>query len=180
MTIGERLTELRKSRGLSQEELAAQLTLTRQTISKWELGQSSPDIEYVIALCDLFGVSADYLLKGEASEKQAAPEQEVHSQSAGLPPRAEREKNWMIFGLGMAVSSLAFLVIVYFLIMSIVHPWITNMNGRSYTGLAGWLLGNNAVPWFIAAVVLLLAGLGTAVFGIVRKPRRAAEKEAAE
>ena len=40
MTIGERLTELRKSRGLSQEELAAQLTLTRQTISKWELGVS--------------------------------------------------------------------------------------------------------------------------------------------
>lgn len=40
MTIGERLTELRKSRGLSQEELAEQLTLTRQTISKWELGGS--------------------------------------------------------------------------------------------------------------------------------------------
>ena len=179
MTIGERLTELRKSRGLSQEELAEQLTLTRQTISKWELGQSSPDIEYVIALCDLFGVSTDYLLKGEAPEKKAAPE--AHSQPVPeMPLRAEREKNWMIFGLGMAVSSLAFLVIAYFLIMSIVHPWVTNMNGRSYTGLAGWLLGNNAVPWFIAAVVLLLAGLGTAVFGIVRKPRRAAKKEAAE
>ena len=40
MTIGERLTELRKSRGLSQEELAEKLTLTRQTISKWELGVS--------------------------------------------------------------------------------------------------------------------------------------------
>ena len=180
MTIGERLTELRRSRGLSQEELAAQLTLTRQTISKWELGQSSPDIEYVIALCDLFGVSTDYLLKGEVPEKKAEPEQEVHSRPAGLPPRAEREKNWMIFGLGLTFSALAFLVIAYFLIMSIVQPWTTFNSGRSYTGLAGWLLGNNAVPWFIAAVVLLLAGLGTAVFGIVRKPRRAAEKEAAE
>ncbi|MBO4838083.1 MAG: helix-turn-helix domain-containing protein [Lachnospiraceae bacterium] len=173
MTIGERLTELRKSRGLSQEELAEQLTLTRQTISKWELGQSSPDIEYVIALCDLFGVSTDYLLKGEEPEAKAAPKEE-HSQPVPKGPRsAEREKNWMIFGLGMAVSSLAFLVIAFFVIMSVVHPWVTYKSGKTYTGLAGYLLGTGSLPWFIGAAVLLLGGLAVAVFGIVRKPRRA-------
>ncbi len=59
MSIGERLTQLRKRNGLSQEELAEKLGLTRQTISKWELNQSSPDIEYGIALCDCVDVSSD-------------------------------------------------------------------------------------------------------------------------
>ena len=63
MTFGETLTALRKTKGLSQEQLAENLGLTRQTISKWELNQSSPDISYIIQLSDFFGVSADYLIK---------------------------------------------------------------------------------------------------------------------
>ena len=88
MTIGDRLTELRKSRGLSQEELAAQMALTRQTISKWELGQSSPDVEYVIALCDYFGVTTDYLLKGTEPE----PQQERASAPAAAAPAPDRAR----------------------------------------------------------------------------------------
>lgn len=64
MAFGEILTTLRKSRGMSQEQLAEQLNLTRQTISKWELDQSTPDMEYIIKLSDLFGVTTDYLIKG--------------------------------------------------------------------------------------------------------------------
>lgn len=45
MTIGEKIQKLRKQRGLSQEALAEKVTVTRQTISKWELGQSLPDLE---------------------------------------------------------------------------------------------------------------------------------------
>lgn len=48
MALDETLTILRKSRGLSQEQLAEELGLTRQTISKWELNQSTPDIAYII------------------------------------------------------------------------------------------------------------------------------------
>lgn len=63
-TLGERLQALRKSRGLSQEQLAEQAGVSRQAVSKWELGESQPDLDKVLALSEFFGVSTDYLLKG--------------------------------------------------------------------------------------------------------------------
>jgi len=63
--IGERILMLRKERGLSQEDLAARLPVSRQAISKWELGESIPDTEHVVQLSRLFGVSTDFLLVDE-------------------------------------------------------------------------------------------------------------------
>jgi transcriptional regulator with XRE-family HTH domain len=62
MNLGEKILKLRKANGLSQEELASQLTISRQAISKWELGESVPDTENVLQLSRLFGVSTDFLL----------------------------------------------------------------------------------------------------------------------
>ena len=67
MTIEERIQELRKSKGLSQEQLAEVVGVSRQAISKWESGQSMPEIEKLMALSDLFGVSIDFILKGETA-----------------------------------------------------------------------------------------------------------------
>ena len=63
--LGEKIQQLRKGKGLSQEELAGRLTVSRQAISKWELGESIPDTENVVQLSKLFGVSTDYLLNDE-------------------------------------------------------------------------------------------------------------------
>lgn len=63
MTIGEKIQKLRKQNGLSQEALAEKVSVTRQTISKWELGQSQPDLGFVAALSDIFNVSSDYLIR---------------------------------------------------------------------------------------------------------------------
>ena len=62
MTLGEKIYNQRKFRGMSQEELASQITVSRQAVSKWELGESVPDTENVVQLSKLFGVSTDYLL----------------------------------------------------------------------------------------------------------------------
>lgn len=72
MNFGEKLQALRKARGWSQEELAGQIHVSRQTLSKWESGGAVPDTENVIALSRLFGVSTDYLLLAEG-EATAAP-----------------------------------------------------------------------------------------------------------
>ncbi len=74
MTFGEKLQALRKARGWSQEELATQINVSRQALSKWESGASVSDTENVVALSRLFGVSTDYLLleNGETTA-QAAP-----------------------------------------------------------------------------------------------------------
>lgn len=64
MGISEKIQQLRKSNGLSQEQLAEQLNVSRQAISKWESGVSFPDIEKIVLISELFSVSTDYLLKG--------------------------------------------------------------------------------------------------------------------
>lgn len=71
MTIGERLLKLRKERNLSQEDLANVLDVSRQTISKWETGQSMPDFDKIIPLCEYFGITSDELLTGNSNIQEA-------------------------------------------------------------------------------------------------------------
>lgn len=73
MTLGEKIQKLRKQSGLSQEALAEKVVVTRQTISKWELDQSTPDLAFIAQLSDLFGVSADYLIREDMEEPNALP-----------------------------------------------------------------------------------------------------------
>lgn len=68
MNIGEKLFELRKAKNLSQEEVADKLNVTRQTVSKWETNQSTPDFDKIIPICELFEISTDELLKGTKTE----------------------------------------------------------------------------------------------------------------
>lgn len=63
MNLSEKLLKLRKQSGLSQQELADQLNVSRQSVSKWELNESVPDISNILALSEIYHVSTDYLLK---------------------------------------------------------------------------------------------------------------------
>lgn len=72
MTFGEKLMELRKAKGLSQEELGFRLDVTRQTVSKWETGQTTPEMEKLVALSTLFGISIDALV-GNGAAAETAP-----------------------------------------------------------------------------------------------------------
>ena len=63
MNFNEKLIELRKSKGLSQDELGQRLGVSRQTISKWELAQSYPDFQRLVLLSDYFGLSLDALVR---------------------------------------------------------------------------------------------------------------------
>lgn len=77
MEFHNRLYQLRKQEGLSQEELANRLCVSRQTISKWELGDSTPDMEKLVAISDLFEISLDQLVLG----KEPSIENTVSSKS---------------------------------------------------------------------------------------------------
>lgn len=65
MLLSEKITELRKKQGWSQEELAQKLDISRQSVSKWESGGAMPDLDKIIKLSSIFGVSTDYLLKDD-------------------------------------------------------------------------------------------------------------------
>ena len=62
MIFREKLVQLRKSRNLTQEQLAEELGVSRQAVSRWESGDSTPDMNNLLGLCNLFGVSSDYLI----------------------------------------------------------------------------------------------------------------------
>lgn len=73
MIFADKLIALRKKEGWSQEELAQQLNVSRQSVSKWEGAQSVPDLDKIVQLSRIFGVSTDYLLKDELEEQEPAP-----------------------------------------------------------------------------------------------------------
>ncbi len=77
MIFADKLISLRKKAGWSQEELADQMGVTRQSVSKWEGAQSVPDLEKIIRLSQLFGVSTDYLLKDELEDADPRPSQDT-------------------------------------------------------------------------------------------------------
>lgn len=91
MILADKIIDLRKKNGWSQEELAEQLGVSRQAVSKWESASSVPDLERIIAMSRLFGVSTDYLLKEEA-EADAVPIPAVEEAPAGSVRRVSMEE----------------------------------------------------------------------------------------
>ncbi len=73
MNIHEIISTLRHNAGLSQDELAEKLDVSRQSVSKWETGKAIPDADKILALSELFGVSTDYLLKAGEEDKEPVP-----------------------------------------------------------------------------------------------------------
>ena len=97
MILADKIIDLRKKEGLSQEELANKLGVSRQSVSKWEGAQSTPDMDKIIKLANLFGVSTDYLLRDEITAPTAAPseapDQAVSANNEPLDPVSMEEAN---------------------------------------------------------------------------------------
>ena len=81
MNFNEKLIDLRKSKGLSQEELGAELHVSRQTVSKWESAQSYPDFQRLVLLSDYFGLTLD---AGSGRGCAGGPGEELEQRKAGL------------------------------------------------------------------------------------------------
>ena len=138
MEFNNRLYELRKQRGLSQEELANRLNVSRQTISKWEVGDSTPDMDKLVAISDLFGISLDELVLGKVqTQKEEGKQQEsVVAENAGKREKpsetvrfleekvlTEEHKKKAKKGLKMAGIILGIFVVIDLLSM-IIYVWM--------------------------------------------------------
>lgn len=87
MSVSKQLIHLRNVKGISQEELASLMNVTRQAVSKWETDQTLPDSEKIIRLSEIFGVTTDYLLKGKETDPMDIYSQ--HNSKAGTDMSAE-------------------------------------------------------------------------------------------
>ncbi|MCH5303808.1 MAG: helix-turn-helix transcriptional regulator [Ruminococcus sp.] len=118
MNIEQRLFDLRKSKNLSQEELAEKLGVTRQTISKWETGQSTPDFDKIIPLCEIYGISADELLIGKTQGKvegihnNTGPETDNKNSVANEQNRTKK-------AIGISIGVLLYFVAVAWITISV-------------------------------------------------------------
>ena len=100
MNISERLFNLRKEKKLSQEELANVLRVSRQTISKWETGESNPDFDKIIPLCEFYGITSDELLSGKKDIIKAKKEENKNSIARN-----------MAIAIGLYIISVVFVIV---------------------------------------------------------------------
>ena len=93
MTLADKIINLRKQKGWSQEELAEKLDVTRQSVSKWESAGAVPDIAKILQMSELFGVTTDYLLKDNGEGAEAAPKPESEKEDgARVVKKAEAQE----------------------------------------------------------------------------------------
>lgn len=83
MTIGEKILQLRTSANISQEQLAEKMEVSRQSVSKWEMDQALPQIDKVVQLCELFGISADDLLHDKVIIDRSKTKEEIKNKYFG-------------------------------------------------------------------------------------------------
>ena len=107
MTLGEKLQTLRRSRGLSQEQLAEILEVSRQAVSKWENGDSAPDLDRLRAICTYFGVTTDYLIWDEPVDAPRGAE-EARSRETQRKPLWEtvrEHSEWAGYAVAILVGA---------------------------------------------------------------------------
>lgn len=165
MNIADRIHSLRKIKGISQEELADKVGVSRQAVSKWESEQSIPDLDKVIIMSEYFGVTTDYLLKGIE------------------PVRDSEEKSNVLTSKILYIASTAFIVIG---LLCAFGSWYEEQSAESIwgsmiiqvVGVAAYFIGrliSQAKATFIIKWLNIIIGLfmpisllATAVFkGIV-------------
>lgn len=123
MEFNNRLYELRKRKGLSQEELASRLNVTRQTVSKWEVGDSTPDMEKLTLISDLFEISLDELVLGKKVEPKEVPKQSVESVSM-LKEQILTEQNKKRAKKGLKIVGIAAGILVAVDLLSMIVYFI--------------------------------------------------------
>ena len=172
MIFADKLILLRKKAGWSQEELAEQMNVTRQSVSKWEGAQSVPDLDKMIRLSELFGVSTDYLLKDEI-------EQAEHINSSNDMPSLKRvsmeEANAFLSAKSRTAKTIA-----YAAFLCILSPIALLMLGAISESTAGGLTEDIAggigmivliILVAIATVMFISSGSKTAPFAYLEKEK---------
>lgn len=92
MNFSEKLLTLRKAKDLTQEQLAEKLDVSRQSISKWESGQATPELEKIVALSAVFDVTTDYLLKSSEIDDLSVKTEMLEKQQQAILVREQKQR----------------------------------------------------------------------------------------
>ena len=172
MILADKIVQLRKKNGWSQEELAAQLNVSRQAVSKWEGAQSVPDLDRILQMSALFGVTTDYLLKDELEAEEPTSGEVSELRRVGLEEAnaylAWRER-----------ASLRIAVATFLCILSPIPLLLLSAASQ----VEGWGISENQAGIAGVIVLLMIVAAAVAVFiacGSRNAPYEFLEKEAFE
>jgi transcriptional regulator with XRE-family HTH domain len=123
MDLSEKILKLRKANNLSQEQLAEKLDVSRQSISKWESGQSIPDVEKLITLSNIFNVTIDYLLKPSEIDELSIKTEMLEKKQKELLDKNEKIKN-ITFRVLSCISVYLIAIAIVFVLHSMFFMYI--------------------------------------------------------
>ncbi|MBQ8815156.1 MAG: helix-turn-helix transcriptional regulator [Lachnospiraceae bacterium] len=126
MTLGEKIYTLRKQNGLSQEQLAEALNVSRQSISKWEGNVTYPEPDKLIALSEYFQVSLDYLMKTDCENEKVTIRETIDTE---IPAVASGKSSPILAGLTICLA--AVIGLIFMGILNILTPETAEMVGAS-------------------------------------------------
>jgi len=129
MCFASKLKKLRKEKGLSQEQLAMLLTISRQDVSKWELGESMPDTENIVQIGELFKVTIDYLLKDNLEHGSNVSD-------------IDNKVNIVKMSQRVKIIKLITILLIGFSLLGILTMWVLSFIVTSYK----WTTGTNSPP----------------------------------
>lgn len=173
MTIGEKIQALRKQKGLSQKQVADMVLVSHQAVSRWEQGESIPDVDNVLRLSEIFGVSTDYLLKdilekaqetGGAENEDKEPQKEARANfdfESDFGSKKKHKNQNFIVSNAYNIAAVAYLIMGF--TMGWWHPgWIVFLVAGVVQGYRS--LYSNA--YNIAVVVFLVLGFAWNIWSV--------------
>ena len=180
MKLHEKIYQHRKQMGWSQEELAERVGVTRQAVSKWELGNSLPELEVIVSLAKVFGVTTDYLLDPGESAEQApsARQQDWLDRLPGFVGKMFRQYGWL---LGVYIAVGGALLTGFGVMVRLMDKWFTNTASGMMQGFGGFYdpfsgmqqmnnmvasnpMGDIGTGVMVLGLILLVGGIILAVF----------------
>ena len=171
MILADKIIELRKKSGYSQEELAEKMGVSRQSVSKWEGALSIPDLDKILLMSEIFGVSTDYLLKDEMGGEIPAPKEEI-SESKFRKVSMEEANDFIkvkdetapLVALGVLLCILSPVVMFFLLAMQITGKIGMTENGAGGIGIIALVL--LVVP---AVALFITSGMKTGKYEYLEK-----------
>ena len=172
MTMGEKILNMRKARGWNQEELAERIGVTRQAVSRWESGAAKPDADKIIAICDLFGVSADYLLRDQYSGEGSNLKTEKQSVAAlGAKVQSLDQGQQAACTAALIGGVIMFLLKLVYVFKNTDYMYYSS-GGAVYTGFQGFLATEGlALMWYPALTAFVAGMIYLFIWPVIRKDK---------
>ena len=163
--LGGEIQRRRKFMGLSQEELAQRMNVSRQSVTKWETGQAAPDLDRLVHLSDVLRVSLDDLLKTPDSPPASDAPQPPAPPATTLTPTADtfpraHSGSGLLLGFGLLLFALGTAGLLALWVQSVLHPvQLTDWDGTRADGLWGYVLAHELRALFFAALSAATGGI---------------------